>query len=600
MTKPLDIVIEALQKAGREPQRHNGYWQARCPGRDDTHPSLSISEGNDGRVLLYDHGRKATAQQIIESIGLGWGDTFADNPRPPTLDKPKLIATYDYPDASGQPYRRVLRYSDHTFKQQGWNGNEWLWKVKDRPPVIYNLPDVVSNDGPVCFTEGEKDANKLAALGFIATTNPGGAGKATQDALRVLTGRDVIIFEDNDESGRLHVQKTGELLRGIAASIRVVTPQNAGYAHIKKGDISDKLETITDDKGQFVQGLIENAPHWKHTEPVSVLDLPDDTDRVFMPLSLTELLQRPPKEWLIDDFLGRADLAMVFGDAGSGKTFVTLAAMVEAATGRPVADQFNVSRPLSVFYAAGEGIAGLPGRFTAALNKYHLRPDEINITIFTDVPQLFETSAQANIYTFVDELKAAGQRPDLLIIDTMHSAAIGGDENSARDVSVILSSMDYARDALNCTVLLVHHANKTGTYRGSSALHGAMDTMLQTKADSDGYGWLECFKQKDAEGFKKIPFKITGEPVSQSAYVEWGEITEFDNEPTPREKARTAIVELLENEPALTQTAITKKLTEAASRLTVINVLNDLEKRGEVVTNTGVKNSKMYSLNPVV
>lgn len=50
-------------------------WMARCPGHDDHSPSLSIREGDDGRVLLYCFAGCDTAD-IIDYLGLTWGDMF--------------------------------------------------------------------------------------------------------------------------------------------------------------------------------------------------------------------------------------------------------------------------------------------------------------------------------------------------------------------------------------------------------------------------------------------------------------------------------------------------------------------------------------------
>ena len=50
-------------------------WTARCPAHDDRKPSLSISEGEDGRILLKCHAGCST-EQIVGAIGLTLGDLF--------------------------------------------------------------------------------------------------------------------------------------------------------------------------------------------------------------------------------------------------------------------------------------------------------------------------------------------------------------------------------------------------------------------------------------------------------------------------------------------------------------------------------------------
>ena len=54
-------------------------WVVRCPAHDDRNPSLSISTGKDGKVLLHCH---AGCDQSIRGMGLiltilSWGELLA-------------------------------------------------------------------------------------------------------------------------------------------------------------------------------------------------------------------------------------------------------------------------------------------------------------------------------------------------------------------------------------------------------------------------------------------------------------------------------------------------------------------------------------------
>ena len=61
--------LESVKKVG-------GGWKARCPAHDDTDPSLSVSQGIDGRVLLHCFGGCNTAS-VLQMIGLRFRDLFA-------------------------------------------------------------------------------------------------------------------------------------------------------------------------------------------------------------------------------------------------------------------------------------------------------------------------------------------------------------------------------------------------------------------------------------------------------------------------------------------------------------------------------------------
>lgn len=69
--------LDKVKKSGK------GY-QARCPAHEDKGPSLSLREGDDGRVLLHCHAGCSTAS-VLAAIGLSMSDLFppSNTPRRP-------------------------------------------------------------------------------------------------------------------------------------------------------------------------------------------------------------------------------------------------------------------------------------------------------------------------------------------------------------------------------------------------------------------------------------------------------------------------------------------------------------------------------------
>jgi DNA primase len=107
------------------------------------------------------------------------------------------------------------------------------------PKVPYRLPELLkaSLAVPVHITEGEKDADNLAKIELIATTNSEGAARWTDDLNEFFRDRVVYIHEDNDEEGRKRCQRIARALDPIAKSVRIV--RLPGLA--PKGDVSDWL-----------------------------------------------------------------------------------------------------------------------------------------------------------------------------------------------------------------------------------------------------------------------------------------------------------------------------------------------------------------------
>ena len=60
---PAETIARAL--GGR---KVGGGWMARCPAHDDREPSLSISEGDDGKVLVRCHAG-CDQERVIAALG---------------------------------------------------------------------------------------------------------------------------------------------------------------------------------------------------------------------------------------------------------------------------------------------------------------------------------------------------------------------------------------------------------------------------------------------------------------------------------------------------------------------------------------------------
>ncbi len=64
-----------LQKLDRVKQTGPGRWIASAPTREDKHPSMTIRELDDGRVLIHDFGGDSV-ENILAAVGLTFSDLF--------------------------------------------------------------------------------------------------------------------------------------------------------------------------------------------------------------------------------------------------------------------------------------------------------------------------------------------------------------------------------------------------------------------------------------------------------------------------------------------------------------------------------------------
>ncbi len=283
MIPPLERILSALADRNCDPKRNGKGWSARCPAHEDRRPSLSVSEGDDGRALVNCHAG-CTVDAICGAVGLRVADLMPTADTSPAPSKPtrngrsRIVAQYDYRDESGNLLLQAVRFDPKDFRQRRPKpGGGWDWRVKGVRVVPYRLPELLAEPArPVVIAEGEKDCDNLARIGVLATCNAGGAGKWTAEHSAFLRGRRVIVLADNDDAGRNHAQQVALSVHGIAESVQIVELPVLPA----KGDASDWI-AAGGTKAELKR-LTEAAPVWTPAaqpwpEIVSfdVLNLPD-------------------------------------------------------------------------------------------------------------------------------------------------------------------------------------------------------------------------------------------------------------------------------------------------------------------------------------
>jgi len=298
MSAALEIILGHFPSA-----RPNGSgYIARCPAHDDKTPSLSISE-KDSKVLLHCHAG-CTTDAICAAAGMEMRDLFAEQ-----ATEKKVVATYDYTDEAGKLLFQAVRYRDpKDFRQRHRNGKgSWVWNINGVRRVLYNLPEVLKATD-VVVVEGEKDVETAKKLGFVATTNPMGAGKWRDEYSEFLRGKNVTVVPDNDEAGRKHGEEVARSLHLRAASNKVARLPE------KIKDLSEFVE-----RGFSREALLEllaAAPAWTpDKEPANWRD---------MFHTVEDFENAPPLSFAAEGFLQHDAVTGIAALAGHSKTFMGL------------------------------------------------------------------------------------------------------------------------------------------------------------------------------------------------------------------------------------------------------------------------------------
>lgn len=276
-------------------------WAAKCPAHDDQHASLSISAGEDGRILLKCHGGCKT-ESITAALGLTVKDLF---PAPRKKERPAPVATYNYPGGV-----QKLRYADESFSWRRPDGSGgWIWDRKGVPPSLYVAGEL---GGAVCICEGEKDCDSLHRLGYNAASGADGAGhgKWKKEYTEQLKGSAVVIFQDNDKQGQDYAQETASALYGAGISSKVLDLRTVWPEIPEKADISDLIARFGEDRAcEMIVQLIRDTPDW--TPAASPFLACFKTLATFEEQEAT---------WLIPGWVPEAQITLMAADGGIGKT----------------------------------------------------------------------------------------------------------------------------------------------------------------------------------------------------------------------------------------------------------------------------------------
>lgn len=207
-----------------------------------------------------------------------------------------------------------------------------------------------------------------------------------------------------------------------------------------------------------------------------------------------EITRLPPPTPLIAGLLFSPSVACLYGPSGSGKSFLAVDLACAVATGRDWLGRPSHAGGGGVLFVAAEGVGGLGARVDAWC-AHHGRTDIDRVAWLPTPVNLANYEAVDGLCEIVDD-----GNYDLVVFDTLARCTAGADENSAKDMGLVVGALDRIRDAADACVMVIHHSGMdlARGARGSTALLGAVDTELQVTGDGATIS-VRNTKQKDAE-----------------------------------------------------------------------------------------------------
>ncbi len=521
-----------------------GGYVACCPAHTDKRPSLSVSAGDEGGVLLYCHAGCSTSE-VVEALGLKMSDLMPDDDRQPVATKShgtskvhrsrtfptaelaltaldqlgKRTGVWVYRDANGDVVGVVGRWDTDvgkTIRPVSRNGKGWKIAFLGSPWPLYRLPKLADYQGLVYVVEGEKAADAGVTIGLNTTTSVGGSRAASKTDWSPLAGRDVVILPDNDDAGEAYASDTIALLHALEppAHVRIVK-----LPHLPdKGDIADWVDMHDAVESEQLRGnvetLVEAAPIILPTDGGGTQS--GEGERKNGVVRCMADVEPRRVLWLWPGRIPRGRLTLIVGRPGEGKSLVTLDLAARVSAGRDFPDG-RPCEPGAVLLLSAEDDPHdtLRPRLDAALadvSRVHLLS-----AVRTDGGErcvtLFDLGVIEESLRMISDCR-------VVIVDPIGSYLGRTDAHRDNEVRAVLAPLASLAERFGVAVLVVAHRRKANaehaddTTIGSRAFTGiarAVWHVSRERADPDLRYFL-AGKSNIAPESTGLAFRIGGDP----------------------------------------------------------------------------------------
>jgi len=220
----------------------------------------------------------------------------------------------------------------------------------------------------------------------------------------------------------------------------------------------------------------------------------------FRLVSIKDIDNEPSYAWQVSDVLIANGLACIYGQSGTGKTFLALDLALSICNGKDWFGCTTLKAPVTYVYQ--ESRQGIRKRLDAwkTHNQFH------SIDNFHFITEQIDISNQDAIAKLIRSVNEEGKSKGVIVIDTLSASTSGIDENSSKDMGNVIFNLKKLSFDTQCLVILIHHTGKDETrgLRGHTSLFAAMDSIIKV---SNGSWQIE--KNKDGAKGQQEKFELT-------------------------------------------------------------------------------------------
>jgi hypothetical protein len=298
-----------------------------------------------------------------------------------------------------------------------------------------------------------------------------------------------------------------------------------------------------------------------------------------------ETLQPPPlQKSTVGGVFTRPSLNLLVGAPGVKKTWLALDLAVSVATGQPWLGHPTEAAPVLILDEEG-GLQRTWERLGRVM-RGHSAPAETPVYFIP--PSSFNFSRQESADSLAARANSLGV--GLIIIDALVNIMPGCDENNVLSVQPVLDNLRYLARQTGATVVVIHHTNKQGIFRGSTSLSSGVDHLLLVESSpQEDLVELTTVKARDVE------------PVALTALCHFTadsfHATRTDH--LPPIKLSTPALALLKDLAQRGSAPISALSSADRTASRTRTLLSELTAAGFVVRNPGSRGTRaLYSLSP--
>ncbi|MFN8696746.1 MAG: AAA family ATPase [Burkholderiales bacterium] len=373
----------------------------------------------------------------------------------------KPEALHCYTDEHGAPLYWRIR-AKHPTTGEKWirpmrsNGDGYEMGEPSFPngKPLYRLHQLAEKkSAAVYIVEGEKCADKLSALGLLATTS-GGATSANTVNAEVLRGRTIRIWPDNDEAGRKFAADWAAILSGLGCAFHVVDVDVLALP--EGGDCVDWLAAHPSAGSAMVDALsLSPRPDISLNPSETGIETGYSSGRY---VTLTSAADIEPEaiEWLWDGWLASGKFHLLGGAPGTGKTTLAIAMAATVSCGGRWPDGTTSDAGNVLIWSGEDDPANtlVPRLILSGGNR-----ECVHFVMGTEgIGGKLPFDPAQDMQRLAEEAKRIGN-VRLLIVDPIVSAVAGNSHNNAETRRSLQPLVDLGA-ALNCAVLGITHFTK--------------------------------------------------------------------------------------------------------------------------------------------